>query len=122
MTRLEFEELVGRTIEALPGEVRSRISEVAIVVRDEPSVAERKAAGLRRGEDLYGLFQGEPATEQSLGDLPRLPDRIVIYRRPLERAFPDPEELAAEVRTTIIHEVGQALGMDERRMRRLGYA
>lgn len=121
MTREEFEALVRRTVEDLPEDFRARIGGLAIVVRDEPSRAERRAARLRKGDDLFGLFQGEATTEQSLSDLPRLPDRIVIYRRPLERAFPESSELAAEIRKTILHELGHYFGLDERRIGKLGY-
>jgi predicted Zn-dependent protease with MMP-like domain len=122
VTREAFEALVRKTVEGLPEDFRSRLGDLAVVVRDEPSKAERRAAGVDRDDDLFGLFQGEATTEQSLSDLPRVPDRIVIYQRPLERAFPDPAELAVEIRTTILHELGHYFGLDERQMDELGYA
>ncbi len=121
MTREEFEALVRAAAAELPEPFRARLGDLAIVVQAEPSRAERRAAGIPKGEELFGLFQGAAMTERSDGDLPRLPDRIVIYQRPLERAFPDPAELASEVRTTLLHEVGHYFGLEEDRMRELGY-
>ena len=121
MTPGEFEALVRRVVEELPGEFRERMRGIAVVVGDEPSRAEKRAGGVRRGDELFGLFQGAPVTEQSVGDLPGLPDRIVIFQGPLERAFPEGAELAAEIRTTILHEAGHYFGLDERALRKLGY-
>lgn len=122
MTREAFEALVLRTVKELPDALQVRLGDLAIVVKAEPSRAELQAARVPKGDELFGLFQGAAMTERSLSDLPRLPDRVVIYQRPLERAFPDPEALAGEIRKTILHELGHYFGLDERRMRKLGYA
>jgi predicted Zn-dependent protease with MMP-like domain len=45
----------------------------------------------------------------------------VIYRRPLQRAFSDPQELEREIRITVLHEVGHFFGLDEDRIDELGY-
>jgi predicted Zn-dependent protease with MMP-like domain len=45
----------------------------------------------------------------------------VLYRRPLEEAFPDPRDLRREIRITVFHEVGHFFGLDEDRIRELGY-
>jgi predicted Zn-dependent protease with MMP-like domain len=121
VTREEFEALVRTTAAELPEPFRAKLGDLAIVVQAEPSRAERRAARVPKHDELFGLFQGAAMTERSDGDLPRLPDRIVIYQRPLERAFPDPAALAAEIRTTILHELGHYFGLDERRMEELGY-
>jgi predicted Zn-dependent protease with MMP-like domain len=70
--------------------------------------------------DLYGLFEGVPLTEggPGAGDLP---NRIAIYRVPLEADFPDESELRDEIRITVLHELGHYFGLDENRLAELGY-
>ena len=50
-----------------------------------------------------------------------LPDRITIFRLPLEEEFADPEELEREIRITVLHELGHYFGLDEDRLAELGY-
>ena len=50
-----------------------------------------------------------------------LPDRITIFRRPLEEEFDDPTELEDEIRITVLHELGHYFGLDEGRLTELGY-
>ena len=50
-----------------------------------------------------------------------LPDRIILYRKPLEEDFPDKDELVREIGRTIMHEVGHYFGLSERELKRLGY-
>jgi predicted Zn-dependent protease with MMP-like domain len=51
-----------------------------------------------------------------------MPDRITIYRLPLQEEFPDPAELEAEIRITVLHELAHYFGIDEDRLDELGYA
>ena len=50
-----------------------------------------------------------------------LPNRISIYRLPLEDEFPDEDELREEIRITVLHELGHYFGLDEDRLAELGY-
>ena len=56
-----------------------------------------------------------------MSDSGNLPDKISIYRGPLEEDFPDPRDLRSEIRITLLHEIGHYFGMDEEDLRRLGY-
>ena len=67
-----------------------------------------------------GAF-GVPLTQRGVDDLYRLPERIVIFQRDLERASPSREEIAQEVRTTVLHEIAHHFGMDEDQLEDLGY-
>ncbi len=79
------------------------------------------AARERLGPDdtLYGLYEGVPRTEWS-ADWIATPNRITLFRLPLEEDFPDPEDLADEVRITVIHELAHHLGIDDDRLDELG--
>jgi predicted Zn-dependent protease with MMP-like domain len=99
---MTFEEHVTRALDALPPRFAQALENVAVVVEDE-NAAE---------PDLYGLFEGG-------GDY--LPDKVTIYRLPLEGDFRDPEELEEEIRITVLHELGHYFGLEEDRLEELGY-
>lgn len=108
--RERFERLVQDALDALPPPIQSRIENLAIVVED------------RGVPDLLGLYEGIPATDRDAGYTGVLPDLITIYRIPLERKATDEASLAAEVRITVLHEVAHHLGIDDDRLRELGWA
>jgi predicted Zn-dependent protease with MMP-like domain len=106
-----FEEHVERALESLPPELRAAVRNVAISVEDEHP----------DDPDLFGLYEGVPLTER--GDWAgALPDRIRIFRLPLVESFPDPAELEAEIRVTVLHELAHYFGIDEERLDELGFS
>jgi len=71
--------------------------------------------------ELLGLFVGVPLGEEgTMVAGGELPPRILLFQRNLERCFPDPDELRTEIRTTLYHELGHYLGMDEDDLERVG--
>lgn len=118
MDRARFRRLVQRAIASLPAEVRAALDNVAIVVEREPSRADRRSAGIEPGDDLFGLYVGTPLIERTASAFP-LPDRIVIYQGPLERAF-HPRDIPAEIVKTVRHELAHHFGMDDERLAELG--
>jgi predicted Zn-dependent protease with MMP-like domain len=109
---VSFDEHVRAALDELPAHLAGALENVAVVVEDEHP----------EDPDLFGLYEGVPLTERSSWDGGRLPDRITIYRRPLEEEFPDPEELREEIRITVLHELAHLFGIDEDRLDDLGYA
>ena len=114
-----FEAAVERAIDRLPGPLRPLLDEVAIVVEDEPSPEQLRTSGLDPDDTLYGLYEGTPPTEYTADWVP-WPNKITLFRFPLEDDFPDPEDLAEEVRITLVHELAHHAGFDERRLHELG--
>lgn len=107
---VSFEEHVRRALDSLPPDIARGLENVAIVVEDENP----------EDPDIFGLYQGVPLPER--GDWAgSMPDRIAIYRLPLEDSFPDPAELQEEIRITVLHELGHYFGLDEDRLEELGY-
>jgi predicted Zn-dependent protease with MMP-like domain len=103
----DFEQAVQEALDALPAELRRAISNVSILVEDEPPP----------GEDLLGLYEGIPLTERTGGYAGVLPDRITIYRGPLLRLYgTSPARLAEEVRHVVWHEVAHYFGIDDDRL------
>ena len=131
--RRQFERLVARALDELPEDVLAMLDNVEIVVEDEPT-PEQIATDRARGhgprpeeadeedDPLFGLYQGIPLTERGQGYSMVLPDKITIFRGPLERACRSRQELMREVRITVVHELGHHLGLDEGRLEELGWA
>ncbi len=106
-----FHEHVRAALDSLPPELARGLQNVAVVVLDEHP----------EDPDLFGLYEGIPLTERGGGGFGELPDRIAIYRRPLEESFSDPTELVDEIRITVLHELAHYFGLDEDRLSELGY-
>jgi predicted Zn-dependent protease with MMP-like domain len=114
MDRDRFRRLVRRAMLALPPEFTTLMDNVEVVVRREPSAADRSAGEMGPEDDLFGLYTGIPMTERnSYGNV--LPDRIVIFQGPHERAFRS-SEMAREVLRTVHHEVAHHFGISDERL------
>lgn len=111
LRRARFARLVSRALDDLPPEYRERMRNVEIVIRDEPD-------GGHAGEDLLGLYEGVPLTERR--EEPWLPDRISIFRRPIEAMSSSPKVQAKIVRDTVIHEIAHHFGISDERLDELG--
>ena len=104
---MDFEELVQEALDGLPDDLRERMSNVAVVVEDEPPL----------GQPLLGLYQGVPLTRRGGGYGGALPDKITIFRGPLERmAAYDPERLRREVKRVVLHEIAHHFGISDARL------
>ena len=116
---LDFYELVERALEGLPTELSRLLDNVAIVVEDWPDYSTPLVSDAP-GETLYGLYEGVPLTERGAGYYGFLPDKITIFRGPLERDF-NTDELEEQVRITVVHEIAHYFGFDEERLEELGW-
>jgi predicted Zn-dependent protease with MMP-like domain len=114
-----FESLVETALAAIPEPFASALDEVAIVIDDEPSADQRRENEIADDDTLYGLYEGVPRTEWG-ADWAAIPNRITLFRLPLEADFADPDELADEVWETVIHELAHHLGIDDARLEELG--
>jgi len=114
-----FERLVERALAGIPSPFRDALAEVAIVIDDLPSRDQLAENELDVDDTLYGLYEGVPRTEYG-ADWVAAPNRITLFRLPLEEDFPDPDDLADEVRITVIHELAHHLGIDDDRLEELG--
>lgn len=107
MTRERFEELVAQALDSLPDELARAMDNVAVVVEEGDG-------------SLLGLYQGHPLT-QRWGYAGAAPDRITIYQGPICARCRTEEEVAERVRRTVVHEVGHHFGIDDARLRELGW-
>jgi predicted Zn-dependent protease with MMP-like domain len=114
-----LEDLVEEAIAAIPMPFAAALADVAIVIEDEPTREQLDANDLESGATLYGLYEGVPRTEWG-ADWISQPNRISLFRLPLEADFADPDDLADEVWLTVVHELAHHLGINDDRLHDLG--
>jgi predicted Zn-dependent protease with MMP-like domain len=103
----EFETYVREALDSLPDDLRRRVENVELVVADEPPP----------GHPLLGLYEGVPLTRRGAYYAGALPDKITIFRGPLERLYgADPERLRGEVRRVVLHEIAHHFGISDERL------
>jgi predicted Zn-dependent protease with MMP-like domain len=113
MKRADFERLVADALASIPPRFREAMRNIVIVVEGEPSPDLLADMEIEPPDTLLGLYQGIPLTERQWGAGNQLPDRILIFQGPHERAAEDEDDLADAVAETLIHEIGHYFGMSE---------
>ncbi len=104
---IDFEQSVEEALDSLPPDLREFMSNVAIVIEEETPP----------GMPLLGLYQGFPLTTRGSGYAGVPPDKITIFRRPLERLYgTDPARLRREIRRVVLHEVAHHFGISDERL------
>jgi predicted Zn-dependent protease with MMP-like domain len=118
VTPERFEELVADALDAVPAELASAVENVAVIVADWPPREDRGGGGV-----LLGRYEGVPLTRRDPTRYAGVaPDRITIFQGPLCARATDEADLAAQVRTTVLHEIGHYFGLSDARLRDLGWA
>jgi predicted Zn-dependent protease with MMP-like domain len=112
MSRERFEELVGEALDEVPMELLNVMSNVVILVEDEPPDG---------NDDLLGLYEGHALTERGWNYAGVLPDRITIYRLPTLQACDTEADVVDEVAITVVHEIAHHFGIDDHRLHELGW-
>ena len=120
MERRRFFGLVRRALTDLPSPYRDWLENVDVVVERRPGRRQLREAGLNARDVLFGLYEGVPLTERTSGYGMVLPDKITIFQEAFEQEFSDDEELIAEVRRTVLHELAHHFGIDDEHLERLG--
>ncbi len=118
MDRDSFESIVAEALDALPDEFAHHLTNVEVQVEWRPNREQRRMAGLKPWQTLYGLYQGVPLTERTGGG-PLLPDLITIFQEPLERDFPGRAALHDQIRRTLLHEIAHFFGISDARLHEL---
>lgn len=121
LSREEFRRLVSRAIASLPPGVARRLANVEIVVKVRPTSEELATAGTDPGATLFGLYTGIPLTERSSSYGMVLPDKITLYQRSIEGGCRTNREIQAQIRTTLLHEIGHHFGLSEDELEAAGY-
>ena len=112
MARKEFELLVSDALDQIPAELAAMIDNCVILVEDLPPADDPL---------LLGLYEGIPLTERGESYGGTLPDRILIFRKPILAICDTVEEVVEEVHVTVVHEIAHHFGIDDKRLHELGY-
>lgn len=105
-----FEELVSEALDTIPDELARHVDNVAVFVEEWGA-----------SPNLLGLYTGIPLTSRAEYGWFAMPDRITIYRQPILRISRSESEVVDQVRITVVHEIGHHFGIDDERLRELGY-
>ena len=128
MTDREFESAVEEALANIPERFLEALENVAVVVEDEPDdyhfdiLDEPDCRGASiRDDELLGLYDGVCLPDRADGYDGDLPDVITVFKGPHERCFGSRTELVAEIGKTVVHEIGHYFGIDDARLREMGY-
>jgi predicted Zn-dependent protease with MMP-like domain len=112
MSPERFEELVAEALDEVPEELLALMSNVVILVEEDTPEGE---------PELLGLYEGHALTERGWDYSGVLPDRILIYRKPILRICETEEDVVEEVAITVVHEIAHHFGIDDERLHELGW-
>jgi predicted Zn-dependent protease with MMP-like domain len=121
LSRRSFDLLVEQAIDSLPPKYACWLDEVSVIVEDHPSPADLKGVDTtdEDGGEPLGMYHGNTVLDDS--PLGALPPRVMLYREPLMEACATREQLAEEIRKTLLHELGHHAGLDEGDLEKHGY-
>jgi predicted Zn-dependent protease with MMP-like domain len=117
VNQTEFEKIVKEGIKAIPEKFLRKLDNVAIVIEDEPTPAQKKKLNIHPGWTLFGLYEGVSQKERGGNYTSVLPDRITIFQKPIEGEARDEEDIKEIVKDTVWHEIAHHFGMDEAQVR-----
>lgn len=112
MSPSEFEAVVDAALDGLPDWVVEQIDNLHVIIEEEPA---------EHVGDILGIYEGISLPERSADYWGALPDRITIFRQPHLRMQLSRAELEAEIRKTVLHEIAHHIGIDDDRLRELGW-
>lgn len=98
---------------SIPDEFRQALTNIAIVVEDEPTARQLAEVGVEPPDTLFGLYEGTPLTEREWARGNVLPDKITLFQGPIEDSSDDEDDLVRAIGETLIHEIGHYFGLSE---------
>lgn len=116
----EFEQIVGEAMDAIPDKYYKLIQNIVFVAEDNPSPEQRQKLKLRCDQSLYGLYEGIPLGKRGNNYNLVLPDKITIFKNPIEMTSNSIEGLKKQVHKTVWHEVAHYFGLSHEDMAKLG--
>lgn len=111
-----FDALITRAMDELPQEYISGLSNVAIVMADDPDDAQRQKMKLDGHHLLLGLYEGVPLTQRGNGWSGMLPDKITLFKNQIISSVRDEKDIFEQVKRTLWHEMAHYYGLDHEQM------
>lgn len=115
--RKKFEKMVEEGMEAIPERFLELLDNVTVVVEDEPTAAQKRRMHLGKDWTLFGLYEGIPQSKRGDHYTSVVPDKITIFRRPIEEEAGSEEEIKKIVKDTVWHEIAHHFGLEEHEVR-----
>jgi predicted Zn-dependent protease with MMP-like domain len=120
MSEEEFRAVAAEAIQDIPRSMRRYVEHVPVLVEDFPSPELLRKENV--SPQVLGLFLGVPRTAAAVTGVAEDVDRVILFKKNLEKICQDRSELVDEIKKTVRHEVGHYLGLDEDDLERLGLA
>jgi len=114
LDREKFEELVEKAYERVPEKFKRKMENIEIIVEDFPTLGDLEQLRIRGGELLLGLYRGTPLPKRSIWQAARLPDKIVLFQRDIERMCRSEKEVEEKVYEVLLHEIGHYFGLSDK--------
>ncbi|HEY1645151.1 MAG TPA: metallopeptidase family protein [Candidatus Saccharimonadales bacterium] len=114
----EFHELINQAMSTLPKEHVKNLKNIALLVEDLPTPDQRVKLKLNGDQTLLGLYEGVPLSQRQ-GVQKVLPDKITLFKTPLESQANSLNELKEQIRHTLWHEMAHYYGLDHPAIRAL---
>lgn len=114
----QFQQLIDQALGELPGEHVKNIHNVAILYEDEPTPEQRLNSKLAPNQTLLGLYEGVPLAQRQ-GMTRTLPDKITLFRKPLQYGASTVDELKENIKHTLWHEIAHYYGLGHDKIREL---
>jgi len=119
VTDEEFEELVKEAVNSLPEKFKKKMENIAVVIEDLPSQELLMEMKIKSPYGLLGLYRGVPYPRRGIWYRNVLPDKIIIFKRPIEVRCRNKEDIKESVRRVVIHEIGHYFGLGEADLQRI---
>ncbi len=119
VTEEEFEELVTEAISGLPEKFKEKMENIVVVVESLPSQELLREMKIKSPYGLLGLYRGIPYTRRGIWYRNVMPDKIIIFKKPIEVRCRNKEEIKESVRRVVVHEIGHYFGLGEADLRKI---
>ena len=121
LTESEFEELVKVAVNSLPEKFKKKMENIIVVIEELPSAELLTEMGISSPYHLLGLYRGIPYTKRGIWYRNVMPDKIIIFKKPIEVRCKNKEDIKESVRKVVIHEIGHYFGLGEVELRNANY-
>jgi len=119
VTEEEFEELVTEAISGLPEKFKEKMENIVVVIESLPSQALLREMKIKSPYGLLGLYRGVPYTRRGIWYRNVMPDKIIIFKKPIEVRCRNKEDIKESVRRVVVHEIGHYFGLGEADLRKI---
>lgn len=119
MERGNFEQLVDKAYQKIPEKFKQKIENMVITVEDYPTQEDLAHLKSRGGNILLGLYRGTPLPQRSVWQVVRMPDKIVLFQKNIERICRSEKEVEEKVYEVLQHEIAHYFGLSDREIYKL---